>query len=166
MRPDASSASPRLFDHAHPWRLFALAIGAGLLGMVLNRWTPTLAAALPMRLDVFLVLFVAIAAGPGWATLAAAIATSLLCLQLGHVTLMFVAVLEAAVVGTLVRRQLGTALASAGFWVLVGVPIFYGWSAGMLQADSGEATASALQQALNGVAQALLVQMVAASPLA
>jgi signal transduction histidine kinase len=134
--------------------------------MVLNQWTPALAAALPMRLDVVLVLLVAMAAGPGWATLSAAIATSLLSLQLGHVTLMFVAVLEASVVGTLVRRRLGTAVASAGFWVLIGVPIFYGWSAGLLQADSGEATAAALQQALNGVAQALLVQVLAASPLA
>ena len=79
---------------------------------------------------------------------------------------MFVAVLEAVAVGTLVRRRLGIALASAGFWIAAGVPILYGWSAGVLQADSGEATAGALQQALNGVAQAVLVQILAAWPLA
>jgi signal transduction histidine kinase/CheY-like chemotaxis protein len=166
MRADTVGGPARLFEAGHPWRLLAPAIGAGLLGALLNGWTPTLAAALPMRLDVVLVLFVSVAAGPGWATLTAAIATSLLSAQLGHVTLTFVAVLEAAVVGTLVRRRLGVALASAGFWALVGIPILYGWSAGILKADGGEATAAALQQALNGVAQALLVQIVTASPLA
>ena len=78
---------------------------------------------------------------------------------------MFVAVLEAVAVGSLVRRRVGIALASASFWIAAGVPICYGWSAGILQAESGEATAGALQQALNGVAQALLVQILAAWPL-
>ncbi len=79
---------------------------------------------------------------------------------------MLVAVLEGAAVGALVRKRVGTALAAAGFWTAIGVPILYGWSTGVLRADAGEATAGALQQALNGVAQALLVQVLAAWPLA
>jgi signal transduction histidine kinase len=167
MATDTVPAAPLRPVEATRWgRLLAFAVAAGVLGLLLNRWAPLLAPGLPMRLDVVFVLCVAIVAGPGWATLAAAIATSLISSQLGHPTLTFVAVLEAAIVGTLVRRRLGMALASAGFWVIVGAPIIYGWSAGLLQADTSEATASALQQALNGVVQALLVQIVTASPLA
>jgi signal transduction histidine kinase len=161
----APETSP-LIGRGQPWRLLALALAAGLLGLLANLGAPTLAAGLPMRLDVVFVLLVAITAGPAWAALAATVSTALICWQLGHPTLMFVAVLEAAAIGSLARRRLGTALAAAGFWTTVGVPILYGWSAGVLQADAGEATASALQQALNGVAQALLVQILAAWPLA
>jgi signal transduction histidine kinase len=162
MSPDHDPlAGPR-----RPGRQLLLAIGAGLLGLTANLWAPTLSAGLPLRLDVVMVLFVAITAGPAWAALAAIVSTTPLSWQLGHPVLTLVAVLEAAAVGTLVRQRIGTALASAGFWTVAGVPLFYGWSAGVLQADSGEAAASALQQALNGVAQALLVQILAAWPLA
>jgi signal transduction histidine kinase len=161
----APETSP-LIGRGQPLRLFVLALAAGLLGLLANLGAPTLAAGLPMRLDVVIVLLVAITAGPAWAALAATVSTAGICWQLGHPTLMFVAVLEAAAIGTLARRRLGTALAAAGFWTTIGVPILYGWSAGVLQADAGEATAAALQQALNGVAQALLVQILAAWPLA
>jgi signal transduction histidine kinase len=153
-------------DSTRLLRQLLLAVGAGLLGLAINMWAPTLSAGLPLRLDVIIVLFVAITAGPAWAALAAVVSTSLISWQLGHPVLMLVAVLEAAAIGTLVRQRLGTALASAGFWTVAGAPLFYGWSAGVLQADSGEAAAAALQQALNGVAQALLVQILAAWPLA
>src|SRR5690242_5541679 len=155
-----------LIGRGQPLRLLGLALAAGLLGLLANLGAPTLAAGLPMRLDVVIVLLVAITAGPAWAALAATVSTAGICWQLGHPTLMFVAVLEAAAIGTLARRRLGTALAAAGFWTTIGVPLLYGWSAGVLQADAGEATAAALQQALNGVAQALLVQILAAWPLA
>ena len=150
----------------HPPRQLALALAGGLLGLLVNLAAPTLGFGLPMRLDVVIVLCVAIIAGPAWAALAATVSTGLISWQLGHPILMLVAVLEAVAVGTLVRRRIGTALAAAAFWTTIGVPIFYGWSAGVLQADAGEATAGALQQALNGVAQALLVQVLAAWPLA
>jgi signal transduction histidine kinase len=156
---------PRFGSHA-PRQQLALALVAGLLGLVANMGAPMLGSGLPMRLDVVIVLCVAITAGPAWAALSATIATSLVCWHAGHPTLMFVAVLEAVAVGSLVRRRVGIALAAASFWIAAGVPICYGWSAGILQADSGEATAGALQQALNGVAQALLVQILAAWPLA
>jgi signal transduction histidine kinase len=162
MSPDLR---PRFGSH-DPLRQLGLALGAGLLGLLANFIAPTLASGLPMRLDVVIVLCVAITAGPAWAALAATIATAGVCWQVGHPTLMFVAVLEAVAVGALVRRGVGIALAAAGYWTIVGAPILYGWSAGILQADAGEATAGALQQALNGVAQALLVQVLAAWPLA
>ncbi|MEO5823252.1 MAG: response regulator [Vicinamibacteraceae bacterium] len=147
-------------------RQLALALVAGLLGLIVNLAAPTLPSGLAMRLDVVIVLCVAITVGPAWAALAATISTAVICWQVGHPTLMFVAVLEAVVVGSLVRRRFGIALAAAGFWTAIGVPVLYGWSSGVLQADSAEATAGALQQALNGVAQALLVQILAAWPLA
>jgi signal transduction histidine kinase len=149
-----------------PSRQLALAVAGGLLGLLVNVAAPTLGFGLPIRLDVVIVLCVAIIAGPGWAALAATIATGVLTWKLGHPMLMLVAVLEAVAVGALVRRRIGTALAAAAFWTTIGVPILYGWSAGVLQADAGEATAGALQQALNGVAQALLLQVLAAWPLA
>ena len=124
----------------------ALALAAGLLGLIANTGAPMLGSGLPMRLDVVIVLCVAIPAGPAWAALSATIATALVCWHAGHPTLMFVAVLEAVAIGSLVRRRVGIALASAGFWIAAGVPILYGWSAGILQADSGEAPAGALQQ--------------------
>jgi signal transduction histidine kinase/CheY-like chemotaxis protein len=154
------------FGSSAPSRQLALACVAGLLGLIVNLAAPVLGSGLPMRLDVVIVLCVAITAGPGRAALAATIGTSLMCWRLGDPTLMLVAVLEGVAIGSLVRRRFGIALASAGFWTAAGVPIFYGWSAGVLQAHSGEATAGALQQALNGVAQALLVQILAAWPLA
>jgi signal transduction histidine kinase/ActR/RegA family two-component response regulator len=157
---------PPRFGPQAPHRQLALAVAAGLVGMLANIGAPTLGSGLAMRLDVVIVLCVAITAGPAWAALSAALATALVCWQAGHPTLMFVAVLEAVAVGSLVRRRVGIALAAASFWIVIGVPICYGWSAGILQADSGEATAGALQQALNGVAQALLVQILAAWPLA
>src|SRR5215213_2164062 len=144
---------PRFGSH-DPLRQLGLALVAGLLGLIANAAAPTLASGLPMRLDVVIVLCVAITAGPAWAALSATIATAFVCWQMGHPTLMFIAVLEAVAIGALVRRRVGIALAAAGFWTLVGAPILYGWSAGILQADSGEATAGGLQQALNGVAQA------------
>ena len=155
-----ADAAPRFGLH-QPWRQLALALAAGLLGLIANAGAPMLGSGLPMRLDVVIVLCVAITAGPAWAALSATIATALVCWHAGHPTLMFVAVLEAVAIGSLVRRRVGIALASAGFWITAGVPILYGWSAGILQADSGEATAGALQQALNGVAQAVLVQILA-----
>ena len=160
-----ADAAPRVGVH-QPWRQLALAVAAGLLGLIANAGAPMLGSGLPMRLDVVIVLCVAITAGPAWAALSATIATALVCWHAGHPTLMFVAVLEAVAVGSLVRRRVGIALASAGFWIAAGVPILYGWSAGIIQADSGEATAGALQQSLNGVAQAVLVQILAAWPLA
>ena len=163
--PTSPDPSPRFGSH-EPWRQLALALAAGLLGLIANVGAPMLGSGLPMRLDVVIVLCVAITAGPAWAALSATIATALVCWHVGHPTLMFVAVLEAVAVGSLVRRRFGIALASASFWIAAGVPILYGWSAGILQADSGEATAGALQQALNGVAQAVLVQILAAWPLA
>jgi signal transduction histidine kinase len=162
MLPDVSTRLGR----GEPSRQLALAVAAGLLGLLANLGAPTLASGLPMRLDVVIVLCLAITVGPAWAALAATISTGLVCWQLGHPTLMFVAVLEAAAVGGLVRQRFGIALAAAGFWIAVGVPLLYAWSTGVLQADTGEATAGALQQALNGVAQALLVQILAAWPLA
>ena len=159
------SSSPRV-GWDQPRQQLALALAAGVLGLIANVGAPMLGSGLPMRLDVLIVLCVAITAGPAWAAVSATIATALVCWHVGHPTLMFVAVLEAVAVGSLVRRRLGIALASAGFWIAAGVPILYGWSAGVLQADSGEATAGALQQALNGVAQAVLVQILAAWPLA
>ena len=81
-----------------------------------------LGSGLPMRLDVVIVLCVAITAGPAWAALSATIATALVCWHVGHPTLMFVAVLEAIAVGSLVRRRVGIALAAAGFWIAAGVP--------------------------------------------
>ncbi len=161
-----SAEHPSPAEWRRPSRQLALALVAGLFGLAVNAAAPTLGSGLPMRLDVVIVLCVAITAGPAWAALSATIATSLICWQIGHPTPMFVAVLEGVAVGSLVRRRFGIALASVGFWAAVGVPIFYGWSAGVLQADTGEATAGALQQALNGVAQALLVQILAAWPLA
>ena len=149
-----------------PGRALATALAAGVLGMVANAWAPSLAEGLPLRLDSFIVFFVAIASGPAFAALAAVVATAAITWQLGHPVVMFVAVLEAVTVGTLVRQRLGTALAAAGFWTVIGVPLVYGWGAGILQADAGEAMVAALQQALNGVAQALLVQVLAAWPLA
>ncbi|MFI5079056.1 MAG: cache domain-containing protein, partial [Vicinamibacteria bacterium] len=163
--PTSPDPLPRFGSH-EPWRQLALALAAGLLGLLANIGAPMLGSGLQMRLDVVIVLCVAITAGPAWAALSATIATSVVCWQVGHPTLMFVAVLEAVAVGSLVRRRIGIALASASFWIAAGVPILYGWSAGILQADSGEATAGALQQALNGVAQAVLVQILAAWPLA
>ena len=154
------------FGSREPRRQLALALAAGLLGLLANIGAPMLGSGLQMRLDVVIVLCVAITAGPAWAALSATIATAVVCWNVGHPTLMFVAVLEAVAVGSLVRRRVGIALASASFWIAAGVPILYGWSAGILQADSGEATAGALQQALNGVAQAVLVQILAAWPLA
>jgi signal transduction histidine kinase len=162
MSPDPTSR----FGAMAPSRQLALALIAGLLGLVVNFVAPTLASGLTLRLDVVIVLCVAIIAGPAWAALSATIATAFICWQVGHPTLMFVAVLEAVAVGALARRRVGIAVAAAGFWTAVGVPILYGWSAGVLQADSGEATAGALQQALNGVAQALLVQVLSGWPLA
>jgi hypothetical protein len=150
-------------EHA---RHLALAVAAGLLGLAVNLVAPTLGSGLPLRLDVVIVLCVAIVAGPAWAAISAVIATSLVCWRLGHCTLMFVAVLEAVTVGALVRRHLGTALAAVGFWTGIGVPILYAWHAWILQADAGEGAAATLQQALNGVAQAFLVQILAAWPLA
>ena len=163
--PTSPDPLPRFGSH-EPWRQLALALAAGLLGLLANIGAPMLGSGLQMRLDVVIVLCVAITAGPAWAALSATIATSVVCWHVGHPTLMFVAVLEAVAVGSLVRRRFGIALASASFWIAAGVPILYGWSAGILQADSGEATAGALQQALNGVAQAVLVQILAAWPLA
>ena len=163
--PTSPDPLPRFGSH-EPWRQLALALAAGLLGLLANIGAPMLGSGLPMRLDVVIVLCVAITAGPAWAALSATIATAVVCWHVGHPTLMFVAVLEAVAVGSLVRRRFGIALASASFWIAAGVPILYGWSAGILQADSGEATAGALQQALNGVAQAVLVQILAAWPLA
>ena len=163
--PTSPYPSPRFGSH-EPWRQLALALAAGLLGLLANIGAPMLGSGLPMRLDVVIVLCMAITAGPAWAALSATIATALVCWHVGHPTLMFVAVLEAVAVGSLVRRRLGIALAAASFWIATALPILYGWSAGILQADSGEATAGALQQALNGVAQAVLVQILAAWPLA
>jgi signal transduction histidine kinase len=151
---------------SRPGRALATAIVAGVFGMAANVWAPNLAEGLPLRLDTFIVFFVAITSGPAFAALAAVVATSAVTWQLGHPVLMFVAVLEAVTVGTLVRQRLGIALAAAGFWTVIGVPLLYGWGAGILQADAGEAMVAALQQALNGVAQALLVQVLAAWPLA
>jgi len=149
-----------------PGRALVAALLAGVLGAGVNVWAPSLAEGLPLRLDTCIVFFVAITSGPAFAALAAVVATSLITWQLGHPVLMFVGLLEAVTVGTLVRLRLGTALAAAGFWTVIGVPVLYGWGAGILQADPGEAMVAALQQALNGVAQALLVQVLAAWPLA
>src|SRR4051812_30978814 len=162
----ASPEFSRLPGASQPWRQLAGGGAAGVLGGMAKLAAPMLGSGLPMRLDTVFVLCVAITLGPAWAALSATIATALVCWNVGHPTLMFVAVLEAVAVGSLVRRRFGIALAAAGFWTVAGAPILYGWSAGVLQADSGEATAGALQQALNGVAQALLVQILAAWPLA
>jgi len=162
MSPDPSTR----FGAVAALRQLPLALAAGLLGLIVNLVAPTLASGLPLRLDIIIVLRVAIVAGPVWAALSATVATALISWQLGHPTLMFVAVLEAVAVGALARRRVGTAVASAGFWTVIGVPILYGWSTSVLQAGSGEATAGALQQGLNGVAQALLMQILSAWPLA
>ena len=54
----------------------ALALAAGLLGLIANIGAPTLGSGLPMRLDVVIVLCVAITAGPAWAALSATVATA------------------------------------------------------------------------------------------
>src|SRR5215203_1649221 len=101
----------------HQWRQLGLALAGGVLGLIANVGAPMLGSGLPMRLDVVIVLCVAITAGPAWAALSAMIATALVCWHVGHPTLMFVAVLEAVAVGSLVRRRVGIALAAASFWI-------------------------------------------------
>jgi two-component system, sensor histidine kinase len=145
-------------------RRAALALAAGLVGMAANAWSPIVGAGLPLRLDAAIVLFVAMTTGPVWAALTAAIATAAVSWQMAQPVILLAAVLEGVAVGTLVRRQHGMTLAAAAFWMFGGVPLVYGWCAYVLRADPGEATAAALQQALNGVAHALLVQVVVALP--
>ena len=75
-----------------------------------------------------------------------------------------VAVLEAVSVGLLVRHRFGPALASLGFWACFGVPLLYLSCAWMLRLDLHVVTMLALTQALNGVANALLLQIVMSWP--
>ena len=55
MSPDPS---PRV-GATEPWRQLALAIVAGLLGLIVNLAAPTLASGLTLRLDVVIVVCVA-----------------------------------------------------------------------------------------------------------
>ena len=157
------SPEPTPFTRARGRAMLALA--AGLLGLAVNAASPVVGAGLPLRLDAAIVLLVAITSGPVWAALAAAIGTAWVSWHFAQPIVVLVAVLEGIAVGALVRRQHGMTLTAACFWTLVGVPLLYGWCAFVLRADSGEATAAALQQALNGVAQALLVQVLVSWPL-
>ena len=78
-----ADATPRFGLH-QPWRQLALALAAGLLGLIANAGAPMLGSGLPMRLDVVIVLCVAITAGPAWAALSATIATALVCWHVGR----------------------------------------------------------------------------------
>jgi hypothetical protein len=145
-------------------RQLAASLGAGLLGALAYYLAPTLADGLSLRFDGAFSCLVAILLGPVWGAFTAMLATTQATVGYGVPIVTAVAAAESATVGFFVRRGVNAVVASIGFWVCVGGPLF-GIALLLELAPALPMGIALVKLLLNGVLNVVIAQMLAGRPL-
>jgi diguanylate cyclase (GGDEF)-like protein/PAS domain S-box-containing protein len=99
--------------------------------------------------------------GLGWGTLAAALIASYTWVLWNEPYALVIMTVEVAVVGALMQRyKIGLVLADTIYWLIIGLPLAYLSYAMVLQLPLSSSTIIMTKQAVNGIANALLANLV------
>jgi signal transduction histidine kinase len=149
-------STPAPFPSRHRW---AAAVLLGVAGLLLNLRPLPLSPGTDLVFGGVAYLLAAVALGPGQGALAAAIASVRTVFLWGHPYAWINFVLEALVVGWLVRRRDRRPLvADLVYWAVLGVPILFLTYWGILGVRGSSAAVLFLKQPFNGLICALTVE--------
>jgi signal transduction histidine kinase/ActR/RegA family two-component response regulator len=145
-------------------RQMVASVAAGLLGAGAYYYAPTLADGLSLRFDGVFSCLIAIVCGPAWGAWTALIATAYASVGFGVPLVTLIAIIEAATIGMFARRGVNAVVASIAFWVCVGGPLF--GAAVLLELGPPTPLGIVLVKLLlNGLLNAVIAQMAAATPI-
>ena len=147
-------------------RALGTALVCGILGFVVNGWHVPVIGEVSLIFGAVLSLLVALSYGPFWGMAAAALAGSRTILLWGHPWAFVVLALEGLGVGWLASRRLPPVLASLSFWLFLGIPflVTVHWLGWLVHSSPQMAWAVVIKQAINGLVNVLLAELLSTIP--